>query len=59
MSHGFEIKLRYVVSEYSVFVKNIKNSQENPCAGVSFLIKLQAGGSGKRICKEVFSVNFS
>ena len=29
-----------------VFLKIPQNSQENICAGVSFLIKLQASGSG-------------
>ena len=30
---GFGIKLRYVVSEYSVFVKITKSSQESPNSG--------------------------
>ena len=32
-----------------MFVKITKNSQENSCTGASFLIKLQAQGSGKKI----------
>ena len=41
-----------------LFVKITKDSQENPCAVASFLIKLQAEGSGKRMWHRCFSLNF-
>ena len=43
----------------TVLVKITKNSQKNLCPGVSFLIKLQPEGSGKRIWYRCISVNFS
>ena len=44
-----------------VFLKIPQNSQENTCARVSFLIKLQSGGLQiyqKEILKQVYSCEF-
>ena len=42
-----------------VFLEILQNSQENTCAGVSFLIKLRARGLRKRLWHRCFPVNFA
>ena len=42
-----------------VFLKILQNSQENTCAKVSFLIKLQANLIKKETLAQVFLVNFA
>ena len=55
---GLRIKLYYAVLElnyvvrlygvlYSAFIKILKNSQENPCAGLSCRLEPLERGSGK------------
>ena len=44
------VVLRYFVKK--VFLKISQNSQENTCARVSFLIKLQVSNSGKGVFRE-------
>ena len=47
------------VLEEEVFLKTLQNLQENTCARVSFLIKLQASRSGPLLKKETLALVFS
>ena len=55
---GFGIKLRYVVSEYSVFVKITKSSQESPNSG-ALLDKVADQRLWKEDLAKVFFYEFS
>ena len=44
VTNGFPEAVIQRCSVKNVFLENLQNSQENTCARVSFLIKLQASG---------------
>ena len=65
MQRGFEFSFTHFLLYFQkqppeVFLKNSQNSQENTCARVSCLIKLQASGNflKKETLAQVFSCEF-